>query len=75
MVRIHQMKISRALPKMERAISEYKRLMFNKLSKVHIDYYESSEEFYNVPQVDIYSTCETGTTWGREGSYAWFKGK
>ena len=66
--------IERMFDKLRRFEDTLNHMLFKKKALVDkVDFYETEERLYSIPDDSVYSTLVKGDTWGREEAFGWFK--
>lgn len=66
--------IDRMLGKLKRFEKILDPMLFKKVAKINsVNAYETTDRLYEIPDDSLYTTLESGSTWGSEESFCWMK--
>ncbi|MDF2540634.1 MAG: hypothetical protein K0S47_352 [Herbinix sp.] len=67
--------IDKMLSKLRRFENTIAPMMFEKIDEVSMKKFQTPDQFHDIPEDGVFTTCEKGDRWGGESTYCWFKGK
>ena len=66
--------IDRMLGKLKRFETILDPMLFNKVAKINsANFYETTDRLYEIPADSLCAPIESGSTWGSEEAFGWFK--
>ncbi|MBR5562543.1 MAG: alpha-mannosidase [Clostridia bacterium] len=66
--------IERMLEKLKRFETILDPMLFKKVAKIDtVDFYETTDRLYEIPEDSLFAPKNSGETWGSEEAFGWFK--
>lgn len=71
---LSEKQIGKMLSKLTKFEEKVSTMLFEKVGEVIMKKYDTPESLYEIPPEDLFRECNSGDTWGGEGTYCWFRG-
>lgn len=71
---LSEKQIGKMLSKLTKFEEKVSTMLFEKVGEVTMKKYDTPESLYEIPPEELFRECNSGDTWGGEGTYCWFRG-